>query len=168
MMTMIRNYFSLFCLLTACYCGIGCGKPAGPDQTINVPAGWTIDDDPAGDLHFSRWLLQSQNSTKAELTSFVTKGASDETLKKLDVWKEYMSESMQYAPFVSRGWTASKYNVARFFAYRHPNDTDHGTVSIWLIGKDREFAITISNINMTREPLTALADKFAEDLAKSN
>ena len=165
---MVRNYFLLVGLLVICSFGVGCGKPAGPDQTINVPAGWTIDDDPAGDLHFSRWVLQSQNSTKAELTSFVTKGASDETLKKLDVWKEYMSESMQYAPFVSRGWTASKYNVARFFAYRTPNDTNHGTVSIWLIGKDREFAITISNTNMTREPLTALADKFAEDLARAN
>jgi hypothetical protein len=165
---MVRKYFSLIGLVIFSTFGAGCGKPAGPDQTLNVPAGWTVDDHPHGDLYYSKWILQKEDSTKAEMTSFVAKGAPEETLKKMEVWKEYMGESMQYASFVSRGWMTGKYNAVRFFAYRHPNDTNHGTVSLWLIGKEREFAITISNPNMTREPLTALADKFADDLAKAN
>jgi hypothetical protein len=147
----------------------GCGsKPTGPDQTLVVPAGWTIEDHPPGDLHYSRWVLRSPESTLVEITSFVSAGAPEETLKKMGVWREYMEESTKYAQFVTRGWTAGKYNAVRFFAYASPNDTNHGTVSVWLINEKREFALAISNPSMTRVPLMKLADQFAEDLAKAN
>lgn len=165
---MVRKLLHLSCLFAFGVLTISCGKPAGPDQTLVAPAGWTIIDHPFGDLHYSKWFLLNGDSTKMELTSFVAPGAPEETLKKMEVWKGYMEESVQYGQYVSKSWRSGKYEVVRYFAFAHPNDTDHGTVNLWLVNQDREFAITISNPRMTRVPLTALADKAADDFAKAN
>jgi hypothetical protein len=165
---MVKDKFPLIGLLVIGSALQGCGGPAGPDQTITLPAGWIMEDDPAGDLHYSSWIINDQNSTKVEITSFVAEGAPEEILKKMEVWKEYMGESTQNAQFVTRARTLGHYNSVRFFAFRHPNDTNNGTVSLWLIGKKREFAMTLSSKNLKRVALTDLADKFAEDFSKVN
>jgi hypothetical protein len=103
-----------------------------------------------------------------ELTSFVAPGASEETLKKMDVWKQYMEESVQYGQFMSRSWPAGKFQVVRYYAFMNPNEKNHGTTNLWLINPGREFAITISNPNMTREPMITFADQAANDIAKAN
>jgi hypothetical protein len=165
---MARSQFLAFGLAVLCLGTHGCGKPAGPDQTLAVPTGFTIADHPNGDLHFSRWILERSDNTKIELTSFVSAGAPKETLDKLDNWKKYMEESVQYGQFMTRYWTIGNYHATRYFAFANPNDTNHGSSSVWMSNGTRDFAITISNVGMTRVPLMELSDKIVEELAKIN
>jgi len=159
---LLSGILSVGMLLTACS-----KKPTGPDQTLVTPAGWTISEHEPGDLHYSKWTLES-GETKMIVNSFVAPGAPEETLKKMEAWKQYMEESVQYGQFMSRSWPAGKFQVIRYYAYMNPNEKNHGTTNLWLINPDRELAVTISNPNMTREPMIALADQVANELAKAN
>ena len=69
---------------------------------------------------------------------------------------------------MSRSWPAGKFEVIRYYAFMNPNEKNHGTANLWLINPGREFAVSISNPNMTREPMIALAEQTAEDIAKVN
>lgn len=148
--------------------GMGCGGPAGPDQKFKAPKGWNVSDHPAGDVYFSRWILDDGKGSKLEITSFVLTGAPKDVTDKFDVWKKYMEESVQYGQFMTRMWTVKPYGITRYFAFASPNEKEHGSANIWVSGGDREFAISLTNQDMKREAMIDLADKIAEEIARDN
>ncbi len=155
-------------LIGLCFTGMSCGGPTGPDQSIVVPAGWTITEHAHGDLHFSQWSLATSDNLTAQLSSFVSQGAPPDTMARLDAWRNYIKGNAQNSLFLTRNWTVGKYSITRFFSFSKESDTDHGVASIYLTSPDRDIAISVSKKGMRREALTDLADKSAEDFAKVN
>lgn len=165
---MIRKHILITFALSATLANFGCGKPAGPDQKLNIPPDWEVEEHPAGDLHFSQWSLRKSDDTKLNLFSFVLEGASEETMKKFDGWRGYIAESMKDGQVLARTWRAGKYDLNRNFAFAEARDKTHGTSIILMMSPNRAIVCTFSNKSLTREPLTDLADKAAEDFAKAN
>ncbi len=165
---MVHRFTLPLVFIALCSVEIGCGGKSGPDQSLVLPAGWTIADHPHGDLHMSRWDLTTSDDVKAQLVSYVVQGAPTETVNQLEGWKKYILGNGQNSLFLLRTWTKGKYRITRFFSFSNDQDFQHGVASIWLTSADRDFAFSIRKTGMKREPLTDLADKAAEEFAKVN
>ena len=161
----------IFAMLTALWISTaGCGnKNTGPDQTIAVPsAEWTISNHEPGNPNISEWTLTSKNGTKLQLSSFVSRNASQADLERISTLKHYMEEATKNAPMLSRWWTVEKYHVTRQYIPQSLSNIDHGSVNFWAALPQQDYVLTFTNPNLTQAEFIAYADKAVEDFAKAN